>query len=283
VRDEHGPALPGPDLSGETMARYAPFATLAAVAALGGALFVVNVVNNPANVPSVVEQSPGAGDPGAAPPPVLAAPAPEAADPEIADPEIADPEIADPEVADPDATDPGAAALDSVAPSPPAVAEQSYAGRSAGNEVTVAIAVKEGRAVGYVCDGDTIEAWLEGTLEGETLSLRGSDGSTATVTGTSTAAATLGTVSVGGQEWPFSAAGVEAPAGLYEGNASVRGVATRVGWIVTPDGAVTGVSNSAGRRAPAPALDPADPFAAEVNGVPVAVSVIDGGDAVILR
>ena len=237
------------------MARYAPFATLAAVAALGGALFVVNEVNNPANVPGVVGESPGG--PAAPPvPPILAAPAAPPPAPAVEPPPAAE---------------------------PPVVAEQSYAGRTAGDEATVAIAVKDGRAVGYVCDGDEIEAWLEGTLEGDLLTLRGADGSTATVTGTSTAAATLGTVTVGGKKWPFSAAGVEAPAGLYEGNASVRGVATRVGWIVTGDGEVTGVANSAGRRGPAPALDPADPYAVEVNGVPVAVSVIDGGDAVIRR
>jgi hypothetical protein len=230
------------------MARYAPIATLAAVAALGGALFVVNEVNNPANVPTVAEQA--AGD---APPVPAAAPAPAA---------------------------PAPAAP--AAPEAPAVVEQAYTGRSAGNEVTVAIAVKDGRAVGYICDGDKIEAWLEGTLRGGTLTLEGADGKS-TVNGTSTGSATLGSVVVGGREWPFSAAGVEAPAGIYEGNASVRGVATRVGWIVSGDGSVVGVANSGGRRGPAPALDPADPYAVEVDGVAVAVSAIDGSDAVVRR
>jgi hypothetical protein len=48
----------------------------------------------------------------------------------------------------------------------PAVAEKAYTGRSASDEVTVAIAVKDGKAVAYVCDGDNVEAWLKGTLTG---------------------------------------------------------------------------------------------------------------------
>src|SRR4051812_9660855 len=46
-------------------------------------------------------------------------------------------------------------------PPPPVVVEKVFAGRSSGNEVTVAVAVKDGRAVAYVCDGKKIEAWLE--------------------------------------------------------------------------------------------------------------------------
>jgi hypothetical protein len=243
------------------MGRYAPFATLAAVAALGGALFVVNSVNNPADVPASVEQGPGQGDPSA--PPLLAAPGSPGAQ-------------GTPDDAAARAPEPPPA------PEPPAVAERSYTGRSAGDEVTVAIAVKNGRAVGYVCDGHKIEAWFEGTLSGERLDLRGGDGRN-TLTGSVTPSSTLGSVTIGKKTYPFAASGVEAPAGLYEGNASVRGVTARLGWIVTGDGSVTGVANMAGRREPAPALDPADPYAVEVDGVPVAVSAIDGGDAVISR
>ena len=98
-------------------------------------------------------------------------------------------------------------------PAAPAVAEKAYTGRSAGDEVTVAVAVKDGKAVGYVCDGEKVEAWLEGTLTGETLALSGKTG---TVTGTLDDQAAFGTVVVDGAEWPFSARGVAAPAGLYE-------------------------------------------------------------------
>jgi hypothetical protein len=230
------------------MARYAPFVTLGAVAVLGGTLLAVNIANSPVDPAGAIPARQAA----AAAPDVAAAPAPLA----------------------PPAVDPPAAA--------PALGDRAYAGRSAGDEVTVALAVRDGRAVGYVCDGKRIEAWFEGTVEGGTLSLRGADG-TATIAGTATESAALGSVTVAGKEWPFSAKGVDAPAGLYEGRADVRGVATRIGWIVTDDGAVTGVANAGGRRGPAPTLDLDDPSRVVIDGVPVAVTALDGGDRVIRR
>ena len=79
----------------------------------------------------------------------------------------------------------------------PVVAEKAYTGRSAGNEVTVAIAVKDGKAVAYVCDGKKIEAWMEGTLAGGQLTLEGKTGSLAA---TVSDKATLGSVTVNGVE-----------------------------------------------------------------------------------
>ncbi|WP_345604404.1 hypothetical protein [Pseudonocardia adelaidensis] len=229
------------------MGRFAPLITLGTVAALGGGLLFVNTT---AGQPSVTAGT------AVAAPPITAAqagpgPAPEAA----------------PVV-------PPAAA--------PAVAKAAYTGRSAGNEVTVALAVKDGRAVAYVCDGKKLEAWFEGTLAGDDLQLSAADGKPA-ITATVTEAATLGTVTVGGKDLPFAAKGVEAPAGLYEGRAAVRGVLTRIGWIVEDNGKVTGVANAGGSRRPAPALDPADPAATRIEGVPVTVTALDGAVPVIGR
>lgn len=165
---------------------------------------------------------------------------------------------------------------------PPVVAEKAYAGRSSGNEVTVAIAVKDGRAVAYVCNGKKIEAWLEGTLQGDKLQLSGKNG--ASITGTVTEASTFGDVTAAGKTWPFSAKGVQAPAGLYEGRADVRGVATRIGWVVEGDGRVTGsYTDGNGVTDTAPPLDPNNPGAVTFDGVPVTVSAIDGGDTVVAR
>jgi hypothetical protein len=164
------------------------------------------------------------------------------------------------------------------AAAPPVVAEKAYTGRSSGDEVTVAIAVKDGRAVGYVCDGKKIEAWLEGTLTGDTLSL---SGKTSSITATMDEKATLGMITVDGKEWPFSAKGVVSPAGLYEGRGTLAGVATRVGWIVDDKGNVTGVQSGNGTREPAPPLDPANPGATTIDGTPVAVTAI-AGDATVV-
>ncbi len=233
------------------MTRYAPLITLGAVAALAGGLLLVNNVNATAGGPPI----PTAGSAVAAPP---------AAQP------AAPPDL-------------GQAAAPAAPPAAPALpAEVAYTGRSAGNEVTIAIAVKDGKAVGYVCDGEEIEAWIEGTVTGSDLNLSGADGGNV-LTATATDKAVLGTVTVAGEERPFAAEGVAAPAGLYEGSATVRGALTRIGWIVDEEGDVTGVANSRGTRRPAPALDPADPTAATIDGVPVTVTPLDGGDRVIGR
>jgi hypothetical protein len=226
------------------MRRFAPLLTLLAVAVLGGALLTLNVVNSPAN---------STGTPSAAAAPqAAAAPPPPAAPPATSAPSAA-----------------------------PAVAgEKAYAGRSAGNEVTVAIAVKDGRAVGYVCDGKKIEAWLEGTLSGSDLALKSKDGKS-TIDATADDKQSFGTVAVGGTEWPFAAKAASSPAGLYEGRAQVRGVLNRIGWIQLQDGSQTGVWNRGSDKVAAPVLDPARPDAVVVDGVPVTVRTIGGGDAVI--
>lgn len=222
------------------MKKYAPLATLVAVVLLGAGLLVVNMISNPANRTAATTAAPSA---------VAAAPS---------EPAVAAPESA-----------PAAA---------PAVAEKAYTGRSSGNEVTVAIAVKNGKAVAYACDGKKIEAWLEGTLTGDTLSL---SGKTSSLTGTLDDKATFGTITVDGKEWPFSAKGVSSPAGLYEGRGVLRGVAARVGWIVDDNGNVTGVQSANGTREPAPPLNPADPGATTIDGTPVTVTAL-AGDATVV-
>ena len=132
----------------------------------------------------------------------------------------------------------------------------------------------------YACDGKKIEAWLEGTLAGDTLSLTGK---TSSITATMDEKATFGMVTIDGKEWPFSAKGVASPAGLYEG----RGT-----WTASPPasaGSSTRTDKSPacvsanGTREPAPPLDPADPGATTIDGTPVAVTAIAGDATVIPR
>jgi hypothetical protein len=226
------------------MKKYAPLATLVAVVLLGAGLLVANMLSNPANQ-------------------TTAAPAPSAA----AAAAPGDPAAAEPAPAEP-------------APAEPAVVEKAYTGRSAGNEVTVAIAVKNGKAVAYACDGKKIEAWLEGTLTGDSLSL---SGKTSSITATLDDKASFGTITVDGKEWPFSAKGVASPAGLYEGRGNVDGVAARVGWIVQEDGSVTGVENAGGSPKPAAPLDPTNLGATMSDGSPVTVTALDGASTVVQR
>ncbi|HEX5811851.1 MAG TPA: hypothetical protein VFY38_07120 [Pseudonocardia sp.] len=222
------------------MRRFAPLLTLLAVVVLGGALLTLNLLGDPGNQ----NAQPAAAAPATSAPPAAA-------------------------VAPPSAQ---AAA--------PAAAEKAYAGRSSGNEVTLAIAVKDGRAVGYVCDGKKIEAWLEGTVSGSDVSLRSSDGKS-TIVGRVDEAKSLGTVAVGDKEWPFAAKAATGPAGLYEGRASVKGVLNRIGWVVLSDGTQSGVGGNGTDTFAAPPLDPAHPESVTLDGVPVIVKTVGGGDTVI--
>ena len=230
------------------MKRYTPLATLVAVVLLGAVLLVVNMMSTPtpaqdsAQNAAQTETAPAAvaaGEPAQAAPPAPAGPAPAAA---------------------------------------PAVAEKAYTGRSAGNEVTVAIALKDGKAVAYVCDGKKIEAWMEGTLAGGQLTLEGKTGS---LTATVSDKATLGSVTVNGVEWPFAAKGVQAPAGLYQGRGVLKGVAARVGWIVEENGNVTGLAVVGNGIAPAPVINPKAPAAVTVDGVVMTVEPVGGDQSVV--
>jgi hypothetical protein len=171
---------------------------------------------------------------------------------------------------------PGQAAPPAAAPSANAFpTEAAYAGRTAGNEATIAIAVKDGKAVAYLCDGKQVEAWLQGTATGAALSLTGPDG--AKLEGNLDNAAVFGRATAKGKEWAFSAATAKSPAGAYKGQVSVAGVTKRIGWTVLQDGTKTGlVSSSDGRLAPAPDLDPVN-RTATLDGMPVQVSPLTGG------
>lgn len=214
------------------MALRAPALTLAAVAALGAGLFVVNVNGSPA--PAATAAS--------------AATAAAAAEPTTAPPLA---RVIEPK------------------PAPPVVQAAVWAGRSAAREITVAVAVKDGKAVAYVCDGKKIESWLTGTLAENRLTLTGPDG--ARLEGTATVDKVVGTVLAAGKTLSWTARTVKAPEGLYEGRTGVRGVVTKIGWIVV-DGIQTGLKRDGGGRVgPAPILDPANPGDVTVDGSQVTV------------
>ncbi len=171
-----------------------------------------------------------------------------------------------------------APAPSAAAPPPPApVSEGSFTGRTSDNKTTLAITIKGDRATGYLCDGKEIEAWLEGTVTGDQVDLRGKKG--AAVTGTLSTDAIFGTVTITSEQSPYSAKIAEQPAGLYDGRGNVDGVANRIGWIVLPDGSQVGIRNINGERGPAPRLD-TDKL--EPEGLSIPVDPVEGDDDVVL-
>jgi len=130
-----------------------------------------------------------------------------------------------------------------------------YAGRTEDGNIAVAVAVLGNKAAAYLCDGESVESWLRGTVEdGDTLSLRNKNG-------TNELEAKLddgrleGKIDLGGTELEFTLDEAKKPAGLYR----ARGAKTTIGWIVLPDGSQVGVQTTGEESTPAPKLEPDKP------------------------
>lgn len=154
----------------------------------------------------------------------------------------------------------------------PFPAQVVYVGRTAGGGASVAVAVKGDEAVAYVCDGTRVEAWLQGATGIGVLSLQGKDGA---LTGSLANGQLAGTATVGDNAWPFTAAPVNPPAGLYRANATNGGLLDKIGWVVQPDGSYVGLRDRGGAVEPAPPLDPSAPTVL-VGGVRVRLEQVAG-------
>src|SRR6266536_1757266 len=58
----------------------------------------------------------------------------------------------------------------------PVALNGTWAGRINGSRTVLAIAVRNGTAIAYLCDGRTIEAWLRGAAGGQLLGLTAAKG-----------------------------------------------------------------------------------------------------------
>jgi hypothetical protein len=154
-----------------------------------------------------------------------------------------------------------------------------YAGRSSGNEVTLAIATDGDQAAAYVCNGKTIEAWLQGSVHGNQVTLSGNKG--ASLTGTLSGLAMFGMVTpAAGVNLPFSAELSARPAGVFQARITVNGLATRIGWAVLPDGTQLGVAVTGTTKTPAPPLNLSDD-SFTLNGTTFTASSV-AGDATVV-
>jgi hypothetical protein len=163
----------------------------------------------------------------------------------------------------PDASPGPDGAAEEAAVEPPPV---TYVGWVDSGGASVAIIVTGDEAIGYVCDGATAEAWLQGSADGDQLRLTGDGGE---LTASYDGDRATGETTVAGRTWSFTAEQVDQPEGLYRFADTVAGGAeVDGGWIVLPDGSQVGVVTVDGTPQPAPALDPAT-GAAIVDGTRV--------------
>ncbi|MCR6483707.1 hypothetical protein M8542_12855 [Amycolatopsis sp. OK19-0408] len=156
---------------------------------------------------------------------------------------------------------------------PAAPARADYAGRVVGGGASVAVSVRDGYAIAYLCDGKKVEAWLQGVTTGGKLNLKGAKN--ASLTGSFDTTAVTGSVTAAGRTWQFTAPTAKKPAGLYRATPKVKGKTAKVGWIVQPDGSQVGILTTDEDSVAAPVLDAAA-GRASVDGAPVTAEPISG-------
>ncbi len=160
-----------------------------------------------------------------------------------------------------------------------AIVEAVYTGRSSGNQVTLAVQTEGDKAAAYICNGRTIEAWLQGSVKGNQVSLTGNKG--ASLTGSLSGLDMFGTVTANaGVSFPFSAQLSPHPAGVFQARIAVNGLATRIGWAVLPDGTQVGLAVAGATKYPAPPLDLAN-GSFTVGGGSFKATRVAGNDTVV--
>ncbi|MCX4701944.1 hypothetical protein OG252_39060 [Streptomyces sp. NBC_01352] len=144
----------------------------------------------------------------------------------------------------------------SPSPSLTQIPDADYAGRTTDDSASVAVTLRDGKAIAYFCDGRAKESWLKGDVEDDgTMKLTGKHG--AELNGTLKEGKRIsGTVDIDGGQYAFTADKAKKPSGLYRATATVRGAKVDGGWIVLPDGRQVGILTRDGESSPAPRIDP---------------------------
>lgn len=206
------------------MAQVKPILTLAAGAAL--AMLLLSGAAQVAGVGLLVREE--AAEPGTAEaPPDAQGPSPEG-------------QAAEPADAEPDG--------------PALVGAATRTAAGAEREAVMAVAIEDGEATAYVCDGAELEMWLHGTAEGGELELTGPGGTR--LAGSYDSEEAAGGIATSDGDWEFGLSRLgEAEAGLYRAEESLAEGELVVGWIVEDDGGQTGVASLDGAPLPAPPLD----------------------------
>ncbi|MFI7541818.1 hypothetical protein [Actinoplanes sp. NPDC049599] len=136
----------------------------------------------------------------------------------------------------------------------------------------LALNVKDGKAIAYLCDGRRTEAWLKGTARDGKLDLTGKKG--AAFTGTIDKKQAVGKVTIGGRTSDVDIKAVRKPSGLYRAATDVRGAKVVGGWIVLADGTQVGLATVGGRLTRPSQLD-VTTGRATVDGSTVAAAPAD--------
>ncbi|WP_406434151.1 hypothetical protein OHB00_12215 [Streptomyces sp. NBC_00631] len=158
-------------------------------------------------------------------------------------------------------------------PSPSKIADASYAGRTDDDSSSVAVSVRDGRAIAYFCDGRSKESWLKGRVRPDG-SMRLTGGHGAALNGTLQDGGRIrGAVDLDGGHYAFTARKAVKGSGLYRATATVRGAKVDGGWIVLADGRQVGMVDREGTPSSAPRIDP-ETGAVTVDGQPLTANPV---------
>jgi hypothetical protein len=131
-------------------------------------------------------------------------------------------------------------------------AKADYVGKipTRSRAMTLEITVEGDKAIAYACDGKSVEVWLRGSAVNGTVSLANKD-KTSHLTGQLAGGSVTGILSIDQDQWNFTAAPAQPPAGLYVYLEN----GTRDSWIIDQNNGVTGVvRHPDGSKSPAPTL-----------------------------
>jgi len=151
----------------------------------------------------------------------------------------------------------------------------TYVGHTQTGHASIAIAVRDGKAIAYACDGHRLESWLTGTVTAGEIAMTSRKDKNAHVEGTIDGDRVVGSGVVGGQKITFTVPRAERPSGLYRFARQVQGAMIVGGWIVLADGSQVGMVNTGGASATADTLNPLTGVVT-VNGTRVVAGSIDG-------
>jgi hypothetical protein len=134
----------------------------------------------------------------------------------------------------------------------PAAAVGVFAGLTNTSGIGLSFVLDGGKATAYACDGRTFEIWMQGTVNGNQVTMSGPGN--ASLTGVVNQQALSGRITTPGGQIDFLADQSRPPAGVYRAEIQINGKDAYLGWAVLADGTQLGAINSGQGVTPAPAL-----------------------------
>jgi hypothetical protein len=118
----------------------------------------------------------------------------------------------------------------------------SFVGTVPGTDAFIALTTTNGTSLSYVCDSKQTATWFNGPVTNNALDITAANGNH--LKANLTANGATGTLTLGGKDFPFTAAPAKGDAGLFRAEQEVNGGKVIGGWIVNLDGQQRGALNA---------------------------------------